>query len=207
MATIRRLVVGAALCVAGFAIIFFGLERQSDRVGEVGGQPQAEIAAPPLREGATIVDPEVGNAANRKLKINDAGLAIIKASEGLRLDAYEASGRWFIGYGHSGAEPGSTITEAEADRLLRQDVAGAEDSVRRLVTVPVNVNEFSAMVSLAYNLGSGGFLRSSVLEKINDGDRAGAAEAFRSYVRSGYQVLEHLKQRREKERALFLTPA
>lgn len=190
--------------MTGATAILFGLEWVSKAPGDVS---EPTLAAPTVSEPAPAVDAELGHPANRNLRINEAGLAIIKASEGLRLDAYQSGGRWFIGYGHSGAEPGSHISEAEADRLLRQDVASAEAGVRRLVMVPVNENEFSAMVSLAYNLGVGGFGRSSVLARLNDGDSPGAADAFRIYVRAGYQVIEHLKERREKERTLFLTPA
>jgi lysozyme len=87
---------------------------------------------------------------------------------------------------------------------LRQDVKDAEDGVRRKVTVPVNRNQFSAMVSLAYNLGVGGFGRSTVLAALNAGDYNGAADAFLNHNKAGGKVLEHLTKRREQERALFL---
>ena len=132
---------------------------------------------------------------------------IIEESEGLRLEAYSAGGRWYIGYGHSRtARAGMTITKAQAEQLLREDVKDAEDGVRSLVTVPVNENQFSAMVSLAYNLGVGGFGKSTVLEALNANDYDGAADAFLNHNKAGGKVNEHLTQRREKERALFLTP-
>jgi lysozyme len=147
-------------------------------------------------------------ADNGRLRINNAGLQIIKESEGLRLEAYNLGGQWLIGYGHSRtAKAGMTITESEAERLLREDVRASENAVKNMVEVPMNVNQFSAMVSLAYNLGSGGFAGSTVLEQINQGDYQGAADAFRNYNRAGGQVNEHLTERREKERTLFLTPA
>ncbi len=151
-----------------------------------------------------------GDASNVSagLRINDAGLQIIKDSEGLRLEAYNLGGQWLIGYGHSRtARPGMKISQAQAEALLREDVKDAEDGVRAAVTVPVNVNQFSAMVSLAYNLGVGGFRKTTVLEQINRGDYAGAADAFLNHNKAGGKVNEHLTHRREKERALFLTPA
>lgn len=157
--------------------------------------------------------PASGNTnGNDGLRMNDAGLQIIKDSEALRLESYQAGGRWYVGYGHSRtAEAGMTITEAEADRLLREDVQTAEDGVRSSVTVPMNVNQFSAMVSLAYNLGTGGFKNTQVFARINDGDYAGAADAFlihdRARIDGELQSVPHLTERREKERALFLTPA
>lgn len=145
---------------------------------------------------------------NDGLRINDAGLQIIKESEGLRLEAYNLGGQWLIGYGHSRtARAGMTITESEAERLLREDVRDSENAVKNMVEVPMNVNQFSAMVSLAYNLGSGGFSRSTVLERINQGDYQGAADGFLNHNKAGGQVNEHLTHRREKERELFLTPA
>lgn len=207
MGFIGRVFLGAVVCAVGLAAILVSLDRVG-RPGEGAGEAAVENApAPALAEPAPPIDSDLGHPANRNLRINEAGLAIIKESEGLRLDAYEAGGRWYIGYGHAGAEAGMTISEAEAGGLLSEDAAGAEAGVRRLVTVPVNENEFSAMVSLAYNLGIGGFARSSVLGRLNEGDRQGAGEAFGYYIRAGYQVLEHLRRRRENERALFLTAA
>jgi len=161
---------------------------------------------PPPAETAAYADG--ASDANAGLRINDAGLQIIKDSEGLRLEAYNLGGQWLIGYGHSRtARSGMTISEAQAEALLREDIRDAEDGVRTRVLVSVNENQFSAMVSLAYNLGVGGFGRSTVLEALNAGDYDGAADAFLNHNTAGGKVIEHLTHRREKERALFLTPA
>lgn len=155
--------------------------------------------------------PDARVEANAGLVMNDSGLAIVKESEGLRLTAYAIGDQWLIGYGHAaGAQPGMKISKAEAERLLLQDIRRAEDAVRRLVTAPVNENEFAALVSLAYNLGEGGFSRTLVLERVNADDRAGAADAFRHLVTTmiaGERVtLASLERRRAAERALFLRP-
>ncbi|MEO1015311.1 MAG: lysozyme [Pseudomonadota bacterium] len=144
-------------------------------------------------------------AANQALRMNEEGLAIIKRSEGLRLEAYEKGGQLYIGYGHQMA-PGEPrlIDEAEAERLLREDVREKEDGVKQLLRRRANENEFSAMVSLAYNLGVGGFSRSQVLTAFNAGDKQAAADAFRNHNRGGGEVLPHLVERRELERKLFL---
>ena len=164
-------------------------------------------------EEAVGVDPQpsehAGLSSNAALRMNERGLQIIKDSEGLRLEAYSAGGRDYIGYGHQMA-PGEprVITEAQADELLRKDVMIAEDGVRRLLTRTANENQFSAMVSLAYNLGTARFAsRSQVLVKFNAGDIQGAANAFRDHNRGGGEILPHLVERREKERMLFLAPA
>ncbi|MEK7266753.1 MAG: lysozyme, partial [Pseudomonadota bacterium] len=107
------------------------------------------------------------------------------------------------------AGPDMAITRADADHLLIADVKEAERAVRELVAVPVNENEFSALVSLAYNMGSGGFAKTHVLARLNAGDRKGAADAFRHIIAADIKgervVLESLKRRRAAERALFLT--
>lgn len=146
---------------------------------------------------------------NRALRINEAGLDIIKRSEGLRLEAYSLGGRDYIGYGHQMA-PGEPrqITEAQAEALLRQDVKVAEDGVRRALMRPANSNQFSAMVSLAYNIGTGRFGNNSQVPVLfNKGNVQGAANAFLNHNKAGGRVLDHLTHRREEERTLFLTPS
>ncbi|MEL6369285.1 MAG: lysozyme [Pseudomonadota bacterium] len=145
---------------------------------------------------------------NPAMRINEAGLDIIKQSEGLRLEAYDYGGRSYIGYGHQLApgEPRS-ISEPQATAFLLEDLREAEHGVLRRLTRTPNANQFSAMVSLAYNLGTGAFARSNVPILFNEGDMQGAADAFLTHNRAGGRVLDHLTDRREKERALFLTPA
>ena len=194
-----------------------------DRSPEVGDQasddlteeedteepPQETVAeAPPAPAPAPSTPATGGIPANASLRINEAGLDIIKKSEGLRLEAYSSGGRQYIGYGHQmkAGEP-SKITEAQATALLRQDVKVAEDGVRKRLTRPANENEFSAMVSLAYNLGTGAFGRSLVPQYFNEGRKQAAADAFRNHNKAGGKVISHLTSRREEERELFLTPA
>ena len=155
--------------------------------------------------------PDSLHSANGWLVINNRGLDIIKKSEGLRLDAYYLAGQWLIGYGHAGtARRGMAITAAEAETLLIADVRDAERAVRDLVAVPLNENEYSALVCLAYNMGRQGFARTEVLRRLNAGDRKGAADAFRHIVAADIKgervVLASLKRRRAAERSLFLSP-
>ena len=162
------------------------------------------LDAPPIPEFPSR------NPANSRLTINERGLDIIRDSEGLRLEAYHLAGQWLIGYGHAAtAEAGMEITEDQADRLLVRDVRAAEAAVRRTVKAPLNENEFSALVSLAYNLGSGAFSRTRVVARLNEGDYKGGARAFRYLItaRIGGErvVLDALVRRREAERNLFLS--
>lgn len=145
------------------------------------------------------------------MNINDAGLAIIKESEGLRLKAYLGpnDNRWTIGFGHTGRDvyPGCpSITLAQALELLREDVQTAESDVTHAVKVFVNINEFSALVSFTMNFGGTKLRRSTLLELLNDDKRKDAAEQFTRWTKSGGVDQPGLVIRRHKERELFLTP-
>ncbi len=144
--------------------------------------------------------------------INADGITLLKRFEGLELRAYQDSvGVWTIGYGHTSAagppsvSPGQTITEAEAEQILKRDLVIYEDGVRNLVKVPINSNQFSALVSFAYNLGVEALAGSTLLKKLNAGDYQGAADEFPRWVKAGGQTLPGLVSRRNSERALFLS--
>ena len=90
--------------------------------------------------------------------INGAGLHLIEEFEGCRLAAYPDPGTggepWTIGYGHTdGVTAGQTITQAEADALLQEDVTGTEIEVQSLVEIELTPNEFAALVSFEFNTG------------------------------------------------------
>ena len=143
--------------------------------------------------------------ANRK--IGQAGLALIKQYEGCRLAAYRcAAGVWTIGYGHTaGVHSGMTITQAQADAYLRQDIAKFEGYVNNPAYVPIteqlNQNQFDALVSFAFNLGAGN------LRKLCKGRTAAQiAQAMTQYCKANGKVLAGLKRRRAAEQALFNKP-
>lgn len=186
-------------------------ENEESNTATEDDAPEEDVVEPgdePPASAPESSSNDLGNAANASLRMNDAGLTIIEESEGLRLEAYNAGGQWLIGYGHSRtAEAGMVITESQAEQLLREDVRASEDAVKKMVLVPLNENQFSALVSFAYNLGSGAFSRSTVLDALNRGDYTQAADNFRNHNTGGGEVIAHLVERREKERALFLTPA
>ena len=69
----------------------------------------------------------------------------------------------------------------------------------------ITQNMFDALVSLAYNIGTGALAGSSIIRKLKAGDKLGAANAFRLYNKSGGQVLKGLVNRREEERKIFLS--
>lgn len=141
------------------------------------------------------------------MKINEAGLNLIKDFEGCRLKAYLCpAGVWTIGYGHTqGVKPDMVINQLQAERFLRQDLKRFEDAVTSLVKVPITPNQFSALVSFAYNVGTGALYDSTLLRKLNKKDYKGAANEFLRWNKAGGKVLPGLTRRRLAEKDLFET--
>ena len=88
---------------------------------------------------------------------------------------------------------------------LRKEVHHIEGAVRRLIKTPLTVNQFSAICSWGFNVGSGNVQNSTLRMKLNRGDVEGAADEFRKWRKAGGRVLAGLVRRRVAERALFLT--
>lgn len=139
------------------------------------------------------------------LSMSPSGIALLQAHEGLRLTAYrDAGGVWTIGYGStSGVRRGMTISYDQAVLRLYQDLDDAEATVNSRVTVPLTQPQFDALVSLVFNIGGGAFRKSTLLQKLNAGDYAGASNQFRRWVKAKGRVLPGLVTRRAAERALF----
>lgn len=149
------------------------------------------------------------------MQTSSAGRAAIMAREGVVLTAYPdpATGGepWTIGVGHTSAAgppnvtKGMKITRAEADQILSRDLRTFEAAVSSAVKVPLSQNEFDALVSLAFNIGAGAFKKSTLVKKLNAGDRKGAAEQFLVWVKAGGKTLQGLVNRRRSERLQFLS--
>ena len=147
------------------------------------------------------------------MRMSAKGLERLISEEGLRLDPYnDSAGHATVGVGHlihhgpvtqadKAKYAGFTRTDALA--LLAKDVMPREQFVDDVVKVPLSQNEFDALVSLAFNIGTGAFADSTVLRKLNAGKRDEAADAFRMWIKGG----AGLKNRRERERELFLSTA
>src|SRR5919202_116271 len=148
-----------------------------------------------------------GNPTGRKM--NAAGMRILKECEGLYLNAYKCpAGVWTIGYGCTkGIRPGMTISEAEAEEMLRKELTEFEKGVERVLShIPLNDNQFSALVSLTYNCGMEPITEGmTIRRKLEARDYRGAAEGFLLWNKGGGRVLPGLVKRREMERKLFLS--
>jgi len=148
-------------------------------------------------------------------EVSAEGRALIQQFEGLSLAAYVCpAGKWTIGYGHTeGVQPGEKITKAHADSLLAADLVGFAQAVDKGIGgAPTSQHEFDAMVSLAFNIGRGGFASSTVLRLHKAGNTAGAGSAFGLWRKitdpeTGKLVdSPGLMARRARETAFYLTP-
>ena len=76
--------------------------------------------------------------------------------------------------------------------------------IKKYVTVDLNQNQIDALCSFIYNVGSGNFIKSTLLKKINQKDFTGAAEEFLKWNKAGGKVYDGLTKRRNSEKTLFL---
>lgn len=144
--------------------------------------------------------------------VSAGGYALVQHHEGLRYVAYPDPGTggepWTICYGHTkGVRPGMTATQEQCDAWLLEDLQDAERHVQRLVRVTLNQNEYDAYTSFVFNVGPSKFASSTMLRKLNSGDRRGACNEFSRWVYANKKVLNGLKKRRSDERLLCLLPS
>ena len=139
------------------------------------------------------------------METSNKGIKLIQKFEGLRLTAYKCPANvWTIGYGHtSGVKKGQKITQAQAEKYLKDDLIKYEKGVEDLVKVKLNQNQFNALVSFAYNCGLGALKTSTLLKKLNKKDYKGASEELLRWNKANGRVLEGLKARRKAEKVLF----
>ncbi|MFK3971128.1 lysozyme [Pseudomonas sp. NPDC087358] len=146
------------------------------------------------------------------MHISQKGIDLIKSSEGLSLTAYPdpATGAepWTIGYGTTrGVKPGMKITAEQAEQYLKADVARFEPELAALVKVPLTQNQWDALMSFVYNLGTPNLASSTLLKLLNAGDYVRAADQFGRWNKAAGKELPGLTKRRAAEQALFLSKA
>ena len=112
-----------------------------------------------------------------------------------------------IGYGHTGPEValGQTWTQQQALQELETDVMWASDAVKKMVTVPLNQNQFDALTTFVYNIGAHAFENSTLLHLLNNGDYDGACNQFGKWIHAGALISSGLINRRRMESNLFQT--
>ena len=139
------------------------------------------------------------------MNISQEGLALIKKFEGCRLKAYRCSANVLtIGYGHTGGvKEDDTISQPEADELLKEDIAKFEEYVSDNVIVELKQYQFDALVAWTFNLGPGNLRESTMLKKLNDADYTSVPFEMRRWNKAGGKTLDGLIRRRQAEGLLF----
>lgn len=158
------------------------------------------------------------------MKVSQKCVEMIKHHEGVRTKPYQCPALlWTVGVGHVIVpEHGRLKLEerknlpipdgwnrvvpmGEVDDILKKDLARFESGVSRLCPVSLTQGQFDALVSFSFNVGLGNLQRSTIRMKVNRGDMEGAAEAFLDWTKAGGKVLKGLVNRRNDERALFMS--
>jgi lysozyme len=136
---------------------------------------------------------------------SQAAIDLVKASEGLRLEAYrDAGGVFTIGYGHTaGVHEGMRITEQQAEEFLSADLDAACQWVSKLVKVPMTQGQFDALTDFVFNLGQERLRNSTLLRLLNAGHFDAAAAQFKYWTLAGGVSQPGLIKRRAAEAALF----
>lgn len=139
------------------------------------------------------------------MQVSVSGLALIAKFETLSLKSYPDRGGYSIGYGHRAPEvrPGQTCTVEQAIEWLKTDAACVAEALNRLVTVPLNQNQFDALASLTYNIGIERFAHSTLLEDLNARNYQAAAGWFPQWDHEDGIEIAGLERRRLAEQARF----
>ena len=144
------------------------------------------------------------------MRPSESLIAFLKAWEGLpggkpALEAYDdGGGVWTIGYGHThGVKPGDVCSAEMANDWLEAEVDECWHAIDHGIAVTLAQHEMDALTSLAYNIGVGAFLTSTLLRRLNSGDFGSAAEEFPRWCRDNGRIVPGLVKRRAAERQMF----
>jgi lysozyme len=141
------------------------------------------------------------------MHLSEAGLELIKRSEGFRDQAYlDIAGFPTIGFGHRLVHPEcfpAGISQAQGESILLNDVREAEQAVVRLVKVSLTQGQFDALVDFVFNLGAERLAGSTLLKELNAGNVGAAAGEFLRWDHSGEHEVASLRTRRQAELELW----
>lgn len=144
------------------------------------------------------------------MDVGEKGLAIIKHFESFSPVVYICPAGWpTIGYGHAIFNKeeeerwAQGITEEQAEALLAQDTKIAAQDVRKYISVPLEQNQFDALVSFTFNLGGANLQRSTLRMKLNREDYASVRSELMKWVRGNGRIMRGLVRRRAAEADLF----
>lgn len=167
------------------------------------------------------------------MKINQKGIELIKQFESLHDGDLKTIGLqpkmcpvqiWTVGWGHAIVDPLTrkflkgvkdqkralelypAMTEQEAEMLLKRDLTAFSNGVTQSLKVKLNENQFSALVSFAYNVGIGNFNKSTLLKLINQNPKdPQITNQFLRWNKGGGKVLNGLTRRRTAEAKLYFS--
>lgn len=151
---------------------------------------------------------------SKSMVLSDAAVDLIKQFEGFVPNLYnDPVGHCTIGYGTlvhkgncNGSEPDefkSGISEQKARELLKSEAKTMGDTINSEVKVALNQNQFDALTSFIYNIGTGAFKQSTLLKKLNEGDYTAVPVEMKKWVKASGQTLPGLVRRRDAEAELF----
>jgi len=173
-------------------------------------QKQVDAADKLIATAYDDLNDVLGIAAD-EMHVSPSGVDLICNFEGLELKAYDDGvGVWTIGYGTTKypngirVKKGDTCTLDQAKAYMQNDLKSFEQTVNNTVKVPLNQNQFDALVSLAYNIGSTAFKNSTLVRQLNEGNYKTAANQFNVWVNAGGKRMQGLVNRWAAERTLFL---
>lgn len=157
----------------------------------------------------------IGSKIGLRIKqVSDEGLQFIKREEGCILRPYnDSSGFATIGIGHLIGKRKvnnlditeyKSFNERDALDLLRKDLKIVEDCMEELIKVDLLFNQYDAIASLVFNIGSQNFKESTLLKDLNNQKYNSVYEDYMLYCKSNNKEVYALKRRRGRERELFL---
>ena len=139
------------------------------------------------------------------MKISEEGKSLIKKFEGCELEAYyDAVNVLTIAYGRTkGVKAGDTCTQEQADAWLEHELEEYGGYVNDAVKVPLNQNQFDAVVAWTYNLGPTNLNKSTMIKVLNENKLDEVPTQMRRWNKAGGKVLPGLERRRLAESLLF----
>jgi lysozyme len=189
-----------------FTLLLIGFYLYLDRLG---GSKNSALAV--VDVNARLALSTLNGAPNVNMKLSTKGLSAIAQRETFSAYIYQDAGHQAIGFGHDilvGESFSPPITIAQGYALLSSDASIAERAVQGYVQVPLNQDQFDALVSFVFNVGVNAFRSSTLLKLLNQSDYAGAADQMsvwdKAHINGQLVVSQALVDRRSSEQQQFL---
>ncbi len=139
------------------------------------------------------------------MKVSQECIDLVKFFEGFEPRAYLCPANvWTIGYGRTkNVKEGDELTELQAERDLLEELDEFAEQVLNTVKISLDQNELDALTSWTYNLGVGNLQSSTLLKKLNSGDKNSVPSEMVRWNKAAGKVLAGLTRRREAEAKLW----